>query len=240
MGVYSTATLPTASVSSRVNSMSEWFDALDGVSSEVDTYTYNSEEYTGAKITLENTLIEVFFGLKTSDDKDTVIYVKNGETFINGPINRTDSGSSSNVILNAYIENGCILLSGRHVGFGGFEIVYTTTTESRNLIGYNSTSIYEANIADISTLTFEDTEDSARIQYTYTNMFPFYAVSGSLDLLSEGYFVNGGVKAFVSDILKECSTVSLLSTASLPRPLNNHLAIGAHCIVPLDDEEVGE
>ena len=107
------------------------------------------------------------------------------------------------------------------------------TDAGKTLIGYGGNTT-NTEMVDISTLTFEDVTDTARIAYTYTNMFPYEADSGSLDFLAQAYFVNGGVRKFTSTILKECSTVSILSTGSMPNPLPFHFAIGAHCLVPLD------
>ena len=124
----------------------------------------------------------------------------------------------------------------------GVEIIYVKTTDNKYLVGYYRHSTQNVYFVDIASLTFEDVSDNARLLYTYTNMFPFSAVDGTLDFLSHAYFIDeNSYKKFTSDLLKECSTVSLLSTASLPYPLNNHLAIGTHCIVPLDNpEEVSE
>jgi hypothetical protein len=103
------------------------------------------------------------------------------------------------------------------------------------LIGYKEL-LTDSQYVDISTLTFEETSDLSRTQFSYTNMFQYTSVSGSLDYLGQAYFVNGNnLKKFTTDILRECSTVTLLSTASLSD--GNWLAIGAHCLAPLDSEE---
>ena len=146
--------------------------------------------------------------------------------------------------MQSYIEDGCIFLSCCQLNINGFEILYVKTRDNKYLIGYN-TSRLNPNLSpymvDISSLRFEEVSDTVRSPLSYANMFPFYAVEGTVDFLNQAYFKNGnGLKMFETDVLKECSTVSLLSTVSLPSPLNNHLALGAHCIVPLDDEEVNE
>lgn len=240
MGVYTTATITTTNPSERANSINEWFNSFDGISSSIDDYVYNDIEYSGAKISINDTNIEAFIGFNSSSVGKCAIYVKNGDVVLlhhevneNGIINNT---------LHAYIDENCILLASSQTG-NGFEIVYTKTIENRYLIGYYKIAgTSSVTIGDISNLVFEDVSDTARIPYSYSNMFPYQAVQGTIDFLAQAYFVDAsGMKSFTSEILKECSTVTKLSTVSLPEPLNNHLSIGAHCIVPLDDiQEVSE
>ena len=249
MGKYNSATINQyiSSPSGRANAVNEYFNGLDGVTSEListdDPFVYNNESFTGAKIKIDNSNIEIFFGFKTSDVKKTCIYIKNGEVTL-----YVDSyqygGDVHNVVMQSYVEEGCIFLICDHLGINGFEILYVKTRDNKYLIGYN-TSRFNTNTSpymiDISSLRFEEVSDGVRSPLSYTNMFPFYAIDGELDFLNQAYFKNGnGLKMFETDILKECSTVNLLSTVSLPSPLNNYLALGAHCIVPLDDEEVSE
>ena len=122
----------------------------------------------------------------------------------------------------------------------GIEVAIVNVSNSNVLVGYKvNTSNPVQQFVDISELTFENVSDSARIQYSYTNMFPYESNPGTLDFLAQSYFVNNGVRVYMSDLLKECSTLSLLTTASLPYPLGNHIAVGAHCIVPITVEEGG-
>ena len=249
MGVYTNTRITSTSPSERASSVNAFLDSLDRISSELvdstDPYVYNEISYVGAKTTINETNIEMFFGNKVDDPTYTIAYIKNGDTFLLGPIAYNYGVDATDIVINVYIDSKCIMLVCNQLNLNGYDIIYTDTVNNRKLIGYNNARL-EINsspyIADISSLRFEDVTDMARIAYSYANMFPFYAKEGQVDFLNQGYFKNGnGLKSFTSDILKECSTVSLLSTVSLPSPLNNHLALGAHCIVPLDDpEEVNE
>ena len=248
MGVYTNARYTDTSPSARANSINEFFNALNGVTSELvsssDPYVYGNESFTGAKITIDGSNIEIFFGNKIDDVKRVNVYIKNGNTYLFGPDSYNYGAEVKDIVVNAYADDNCIFMQCSHIGVHGFEVLYAKTTDNKYLIGYNTSRVNVNSspyIVDISTLKFEETTDSSRIPLSYANMFPFYAVEGTVDFLNQAYFKNGnGLKMFETDILKECSTVSLLSTVSLPSPLNNHLALGAHCIVPLDDEEVSE
>jgi hypothetical protein len=248
MGVYTNTRITSTSPSERASSVNAFLDSLDRISSELvdstDPYVYNEISYVGAKTTIDETNIEMFFGNKVDDSTYTIAYVKNGDTFLLGPIAYNYGDTPADIVINVYIDSKCIMLVCNQIGFNGYDIMYVNAKNNKNLIGYNdgrlnvSSSPY---VVDISDLKFEDVNDLARIPYSYSEMFPFYAIEGTVDFLNQAYFVNGnGLKSFETDILKECSTVSLFSTVSLPSPLNNHLAFGAHCIVPLDDEEVNE
>lgn len=248
MGKFYTANFTVEDSTSRVTSISEWFNNLDGITSEVIDYEYSGSTYKAAKITIDNTSIEALFGAKTIAAHDTVVYVKNGDIYL---INNTlpsgfDSGTGA-VNAYAYIHENIVLIGIKYMANrisgtnNGIEILYLKTSENKYLIGYYRNGTNDG-FVDISSMTFEDLSDSSRTPYTYANMFPYYADGATLDFLTNAYFKNGlNYKSFTSDILKECSTISLLSTASLPEPLGPHLAIGAHCIVPVDiNEEVSE
>ena len=247
MGVYNNELITSTDVSTRIGGITAFFNTpLSGVTAETVPYSYNDVTYSGTKITINETNIEAFFGHKTDDASYQIVYVKKDDIFYI-PVTATQNGTSSdaeNIVLYSYLDAKCIWMSLVQKNRNGFVIAYVKTSDDRYLIGYKrSTTNDEPYTEDISSLIFEDAASIARYEYTYTNMFPFNATSGSIDFLNEAYFVNGNnVKSYTTDILKECSTTSLLSTASLTSPLGNHLSIGAHCIVPLDEdtEEVSE
>lgn len=248
MGKFYTANFTVEDPTSRATSISEWFNNLDGITSEVIDYEYSDSTYKAARIAIDNTPIEVLFGVKTTAANDTVVYAKNGDIYL---INNTlptgfDSGIGA-VNAYAYIHENIVLIGIKYMANyasgtnNGIEVLYLKTSENRYLVGYYRNGTANG-FADISSMTFEELSDSSRTPYTYANMFPYAATPPSLDFLTKAYFKNGlDYMSFTSDILKSCSEVSLLETASLPDPLGPHMAIGAHCIVPVDiDEEVSE
>lgn len=247
MGVYNNELITSTDVSTRIVGITTFFNTPDnGVTAETVSYSYNNIDYSGTKITINGTDIEIFFGHKTDDASYQIVYAKNGSTeYI--PATATQNGTSAdaeNIVLYSYLDTKCIWLSLVQKNRTGLVIAYVKTSDNRYLIGYKRSTTNDVPYTeDISSLTFEDAASIARYEYTYTNMFPFNAASGSIDFLNEAYFVNGNnVKSYTTDILKECSTTLLLTTATLTSPLGNHLSIGAHCIVPLGaaTEEVSE
>lgn len=71
---------------------------------------------------------------------------------------------------------------------------------------------------------------------TKSNLFSFEARTGYLDFISHSSFVSGSTKAFTSTDIYDCTTVNFGDTLSL-KDGANFLAIGAHSMVRLDDEE---
>ncbi|MBP5597825.1 MAG: hypothetical protein J6Y02_20825 [Pseudobutyrivibrio sp.] len=257
MGIYSNASVSSSvtSVEQRLNTVNSFFDGLDGVSSEIVDYTYDENDYSVVKITIDGTNIEAGFGLSLSSFKDVITYAKDGDNALLSDLATTghSAGGEGNLNMAAYvdIDDGvvnAILISITQVFStdslrNGIQLLYVKTTDNKYLIGYSrfKTNNNSVLIDDISTLVYEEVGNTSKIAYAYSNMFPFYAKEGTVDFLNQAYFKNGNsLKSFTTDILKECSTVSLLSTISLPSPLNNNIALGAHCIAPLDDEEVSE
>lgn len=246
MGKFYTANFTVEDPTSRATSISEWFNNLDGITSEVIDYEYSDFTYKAAKITIDNTTIEVLFGVETDNVNSTVVYAKNGDIYL---IDNTTGSEQQLGTVNtyAYIHENIVLIGIKHIknysssGNNGIEILYLKTSENKYLIGYYRNGTNDG-FVDISSMTFEELSDSSRTPYSFANMFPYAATPPSLDFLTKSYFKNGlDYASFTSDILKSCSEVSLLETASLPDPLGPHMAIGAHCIVPVDiDEEVSE
>lgn len=242
MGVFDTLTVTDQSL--KIDSLVNYLNGLDGISASESTETYNDTEYTGALFYVDGTNIQGFFGYN-DDKKITYAFLKNGDIYyVNGSRGQTgDSCYTGTLYITSYIGDGCKVISigDDHYKDGyasstkeGFEFAVVETTKSKILVGYlrNNTSSFQ----DIASLTYEDVSDVARVNFTYTNMFPYSAPAGTLDFLAQAYFVNGGVRKHTTEAMKECSELILLSTASLPAPLGNHVAIGTHCIVPITEE----
>lgn len=252
MGKFYSASISATDPSERATSISNWFDNLDGVSAETLDYEYDSNTYKSVNISIDNTDIELLFGIKSNSIGTSVVHANNGENELISDTYKTGAdGNVTDAKLYAYIDDDCIMVSvcqsnTYNPTTNGIELVYVKTSNNKHLVGYYTHATQNVFFADIASLTFEEVGDDARLHHSYTNMFPFAAISGQVDFLNQAYFVNanpgssGSTKSFEVDILRECSTVSLLSTISLPDPLPNHVAFGAHCIAPLDDEEVNE
>lgn len=240
MGKFYTAKF-TGDDISRIDQVSSWFNAFDGITSEVVTVTVGNIDFVGAKVSIDGTGIEMFLGDVSDSVTRSHSYIKNEDTVL-ASNTVTSGGSETGINVSAYIDEKCILLCACQ-NVNGPQVMYTRTVGEDYLVGYKTNVNGNTNIiVDISSMVFEEVSDSSRTPYTYANMFPYTADGAALDFLTNAYFKNGlNYKSFTSDILKECSTISLLSTASLPEPLGPHLAIGAHCIVPVDiNEEVSE
>ena len=248
MGKFYSATITTTDPTERATSISNWFNEFEGISSEVIDYEHDSNTYASANVSINDTNVGMLFGIKNNAVGTSVVHVNNGsDELIEDTVVSGANSSVTNAKLYAYISEDCIMLSvfqgnSYNPSYNGVEIVYVKTSDNKHLIGYYLLST-NSDFADISLLKFKDVADSVGLIHSYTNMFPFAAIAGQVDFLNQAYFVQANpgtanaTKSFRVDVLRECSTVTLLSTVSLPYPLNNHLAIGAHCIVPLDDEE---
>ena len=232
MGVYNTVLITTTDETQRINSLLNYLNGLNGVTAEIDTKTVSTYEYNGVSFSFDSTDISGFIGWKSGSELlDQIVELKNGNTTLISPTARTNL-SVANLSIHSYVDDGCIIISLKDIA--GIEVVLLALDGATKLIGYiENTSA--AQFVDISSLTFEKADDSARIPYSYANMFPYVALTGTLDFLVQSYFINNGVRKYTSTFFKECSTVTLLSTVSLPSPLGNHLAIGAHCIVPITE-----
>jgi hypothetical protein len=247
MGKFYSALISATDVTQRATSISNWIDSLEGFSSTVVTYSASGSVFTSAKITLDDTNIEVLFGIVANTINGTIVYVKNGDIKLLPDNKKGPSGAVADIYIGAYIDENCRFLSIRQRQAlnesNGVEVLYLTTSTGNNLIGYgkndtgtSGSTIDSRDILDVSSLVFEDVDDSARIPYKYTNMFPYVASAGTIDFITKGFFVDGNqYKQFETEALRECSTVTLLSTQSLPT--GNCVALGAHCLAPLDDEE---
>ena len=171
MGKFYTANFTVEDPTSRATSISEWFNNLDGITSEVIDYEYSDSTYKAAKITIDNTPIEVLFGVKTTAANDTVVYAKNGDIYL---INNTlptgfDSGIGA-VNAYAYIHENIVLIGVKYMANyasgtnNGIEVLYLKTSENRYLIGYyrNGTN---SGFVDISSMSFEGVSDTSRTPY---------------------------------------------------------------------------
>lgn len=234
MGVYRTAQFP-ADASAKIISMAAYLNSLDGVTAEVTT----DAGYSGFKFYLDDTDIVGFYGY-TEPMRGSYFWLKNGDTYL---IPITAPGTYEGqyaMTVHSYVDEKLILFSFRdHQAYrGGMEVALLSVDNTR-LIGYKANTVEQNNsptFLDISTLIFEEITDVARVPHTYVNMFPYVANPGTVDFVPQAYFVTGNnIKAYTSDLLKECSTVTLLSTVSLPSPLGACVALGTHCIAPLDN-----
>ena len=241
MGVYDKILIDTYDVSQRATLMAAFLNNFDRISAEVYEYELDSTTYTGVKFTIDGSEIEGFYGY-TDSCYYSAGYFVNGDIEYIAPFaaGRRDEIQGA-MRIHAYSDEKCVMISIKDNSAWrcGIEMIFINDNESKPIVGYYKYPAVNGGTAtytDISNLTYECTTDVTRTQCTYTNMFPYTAPAGTLDFLAQSYFINDGVKKYTSKLLKECSTMDLLSTASLPSPLGNHLAIGAHCLAPLDDE----
>lgn len=239
MGVYNNLSVDTVDITQRATLAAAFLNGFDGITAEVYEYEYESNTFVGVHFSFDGTNIEGFYGYRAGSSYACGWY-RNGDIYYINPFQegRPDEAPGNNYIVHAYSDSHCKLISLKDNGMwrSGIEIMLVNDIVSNELVGYYKYPTVYDTFVDISSLTFEKIDDPVRLPTTYTNMFPYSAPAGTLDFLAKGYFVNNGVRRYYSELMKECSTVSLLSTVSLPYPLNNHLAIGAHCIIPLDDE----
>lgn len=241
MGVYDNLTITQSDREERAQTLADYLNSLDGITAEV----YTDEEWTieswgnpmGALFSIDGTNIQGFYGYYR-DINYVGVWLKNGDTWLIPRTTYEPYGETNNLVVHNYIDEKCTLICIKDISYyrGGLEVMLLNIG-STNLIGYKTYGNTSSSFLDISDLTFEDMADEIRVPYTYTNMFPYATAAGQLDFLNQGYFVNSNnIKKFTTEFLKECSTVNLLSSASLPAPLGNYLAIGAHCLAPLDVE----
>lgn len=233
MGVYNNISISNTDAETRATSLANYLNNLDNVSAELTTETVSDVDYIGAAFSIDGSNITGFFGFNTGST-GTYKYLMNGDIYLI-QAEASTTGTAGVAYVHSYIDDACVLLSmyDSHTTPDGIQVMLVDISGGMKLVGYKA--LTSAEFADISSLTFENVADSARIAYSYTNMFPYEAAPGTLDFLAQSYFVNNGIRKYTSTVLKECSTVTILSTVSLPTPLNNHLAIGAHCIVPIDE-----
>lgn len=239
MGVYNDTTFANIDISEKISRMAEYLNEMEGVSAEVYEDTDHTQSWgtpLGVKFEFVGSGIEAFFGY-LRDKAYIQVWVKNNGEYIYEYFWNHYIPAGANTRLITYIDENFSLISFKdlHEQRGGLEVALSAI-DSKQLVGYASWASSDQ-YRDISSLIFEETTDPARVALEYTNMFPYAAPAGTLDFLNQAYFVNGSsVKKFTNSFLKECSTVNLLSSASLPDPLGNYIALGAHCLAPLDEE----
>jgi hypothetical protein len=241
MGVFGSTIFSNGDLNERASLLANYLNQLDGITAETETITVGSNSYTGVKFTIDEINVTGFLGYN-SGCTDTAAYVKNNntDTYLYNP---TVSGNNyqrwSNVKIYYYLDDNIKLINVGDVMNGyrfKVELMLVTTTTSTKLVGYRVEASGTDTFFDISTLTFEDSSSDSRAAYTYTNMFPYYALPGTIDFVASGFFTNNnGFKKYICESMRECSTVGLLSTQALF--LGSHLAIGTHCLVPIDEEE---
>lgn len=240
MGIYNNALFSNSDVEERIGNLASFLSSFEGINAEVGNHTFDEYEFIGCIITFNGTSVEGFFGYKTDDMRYTGGYLKTGESnYIVSPFYGANTYfSASDLTAHVYSDEKCKFLSCGVQRTPSLEICLVTTDNNKILAGGKNSLTGEPTV-DISELVFQDIADSAHLQYSYTSMFPYAAIAGSIDYLGQSYFVNGnGFKSFATDILRECSAVALMSTASLHD--GNYLAIGTHCLAPLDEQEEEE
>ncbi len=241
MGVFGSTIFSNGNASERASLLANYLNQLDGITAETETITVSSDSYTGAKFTIDEIDVTGFLGFNSSC-QTTAAYIKNNntDTYLYNP---TASGNTfqhwTNVKIYYYLDDDIKLINVGDLMNGyrfKLELMSVTTTTSTKLVGYKVEAGGADIFFDISTLTFEDSLSDSRAAYTYTNMFPYYALPGTIDFVASGFFTNNsGFKKYICESMRECSTVGLLSTQALF--LGSHLAIGTHCLVPIDEEE---
>ena len=241
MGKIYETTITTNDRNIRISDMVAFINSLDGVTAEA--VTLSAVTYTGVKFNFTNYPIEGFFGYEVSGGLYyTGTYLKNTDTNYNY-IYVFNRGGTANepVSIYAYVDENCTMLAVHDLynGHTGIECFVLNTTNNKSLVGYREL-INQGGIkyVDINTLIFQDIDDTSHNQLVYTNMFPYIASAGTIDFLTKGFFVDYSspyYKKFETDALRECSTVTLLTTQSLAE--GNCIALGAHCLAPLDEEE---
>lgn len=242
MGKFYSATIIEDNPTLRGTRLTNWFSQFEGITVELYDFEFNqNEHYIGPKITVDGTDIEIFLGIHPSAITWSYVWVKNNivpESASRMEYKAAGGGSNFGIVATAYIDENCIILSACQ-NVNGFEVIIPKTSNDKRLLGYGRISIGSISgtnyFLDASSLTYEEVTDTARVPYKYTNMFPYVATAGTIDFTNEAFFINGAdYKSFITETLKECSTVSLLSTQSLPT--GNCVALGAHCLAPLDEE----
>lgn len=243
MGVYDNTLITTTNQAERSAEIVAFLNTVSGVTAEEATVSISDTDYLGAKFTFENNKLEGFYGY-SGDCRYTGIYLKDilNDEYLISPVSGGNNYSSAvgNVKIHVYTniandeQNATLIQIADQLEAYTYKMeVMSLHIDGDVLVGYATTS---HTYTDISSLTFKNISLNNGVTYSYTNMFQYTSVSGSLDYLGQAYFVNGNnLKKFTTDILRECSTVTLLSTASLSD--GNWLAIGAHCLAPLDSEE---
>jgi hypothetical protein len=246
MGKFYSATIIEDNPTLRGTRLANWFSQFEGITVELyDFELTQNEHYIGPKITVDGTDIEIFLGIHPNATTWSYVWVKNNiipEGATRLEYKAAGGGYNFGVVATAYIDENCIVLSACQ-NFNGFEVIIPKTSNDKRLLGYGRIGI--GNISgtnyflDASSLTYEEITDTARVPYKYINMFPYNAEAGTIDYTVGGIFVDGAqFKHFKSEALVECSTVSLLTTQSLI--IGNCIALGTHCLAPLDMEEEEE
>ena len=243
MGVYNSALITTTVWADRIESIVNYLNSIEGITASEERVFVGNTEYLGAKFVFDNKGIEGFFGYESSM-RITAVYLKN--TNIGADlITLQESGNTyqqpSNVKVQYYLGDNAFFISiGDVMGSYRYklEVGFVNTANSITLFGYGygvALNSVSDPFIDIANLTFNIPDDSARIPYTYVNMYPYMATAGTIEYCNEAFFANGGIKNFSTEALKECSTVTIQSTQSLLSGIC--VALGAHCLAPLDIEE---
>lgn len=241
MGVFGSTIFSNGDANERASLLANYLNQLDGITAETETITVSTNSYIGVKFTIDEINITGFLGYN-SGCTDTAAYIKNNniDTYLYGPaVSGNNYQRWTDVKIYYYLDDNIKIINVGDVMNGyrlKIQLMSVTTTTSTKLVGYRAETGGTDIFLDISTLTFEDPLSNSRAAYKYTNMFPYYALPGTIDFVASGFFTNNsGFKKYICESMRECSTVGLLSTQALF--VGSHLAIGTHCLVPIDEEE---
>lgn len=132
MGKFYSTRFQTTAIS-RITQLSNWFNALDGITSEVVNMTVDNIEFTGAKITIDGTDIEMYLGDRANAITNSYAYVALGNYKV-AAARTTGGGNEVGIYAFAYVSDDCIFLCADQ-NANGFEMLYVKTTDNNYLVG---------------------------------------------------------------------------------------------------------
>lgn len=237
-------TLITSTVKAdRLAAIAEFMDALPGFTCEEESIIlqyqswdahWHDMTFNGIKFTIVDTNITGFYGIGDGYG-NTAVYLKKGTVDLIPAVYHYSGTANVNLSINTYVDDNCVefAINSPTANFDGMEFIIA---KDINLVGYLQLLSDTSQYVDIASLVFENTDPTLRANYTYTDMFPYVATAGTIDFITKGFFKDANdYKVFETESLRECSTVTLLSTQSLST--GNYIAFGAHCLAPLDEED---
>lgn len=250
MGVIKNTLITDTDPSIRVNSINDWINEnlTEFVTSEVVEETVNDTLYICSKITINaNEGIEILFGYEkeppsTHPNCSWALYSLKKDattTIIDATEKHTSNNNVADVAIYAYLDSSCVIFSinEKYNNKPGVEIVNLIISESEKLFGYANTATSTSNFTDISTLTYSQVNDVSNVPYSYSKMFQYTAPIPSIDFLGCAYFVNGnGYKSFKTEFLRECSYVDVSNLPTVSLTDGNYVAVGSHCLAPIEDQ----
>ena len=89
---------------------------------------------------------------------------------------------------------------------------------------------YLTNMAGTNPIGGTFTNDNSSV--VFSSVLPYACQAGNIDMIGKSVFVSGGTKAFDTDEIQSCSTVSQFSTLALANG-KNYFAIGNNAVIEL-------